>query len=42
VPALTPATALLTKHHGNFEGLPQRRADFNLSEVSPVLQNALR
>ena len=38
---LSPA-ALLGGHFGTFEGLPQRRPEFNFSEVSPVLNNAIR
>lgn len=42
VPALTPPEALLHDHFGDFDVLPQRRSDFNFTEASPVLQNALR
>jgi hypothetical protein len=42
VPALTPPEALLGSHYGDFERLPPRRPDYNFTEASPVLQNALR
>lgn len=41
-PGLTPPEALLVAPFGDFEGLPQRRPDFNFTEASPVLQTPLR
>ena len=41
-PELLSPAALLAGHFGTFEGLPQRRPEFNFTEVSPVLNNAIR